>query len=324
MAKFVGRLIDLGIGRETSRGTGVAPAFWVPKINFSFEDKVVKARSLVGLGKLADSEEALVTTKYGQGDLEGEIRDKSFGLFLYGLLGTSSPSGPVDSAYTHAFSVNNVAAGVSLTFVVKDPNNTEMHKLCMINSLEITAALDEVVKFVASFLGKQSVGSSGTASYTAENKFTKKHLSFKVAANLAGLDAASAVSLKNLRLTISKNVVLDDVLGTAEPEDVLARALSIEGELTLNYEDETWKNYMKTPTDRAVEIKLTNTDATIGVSTNPSLTLRFPKVDFFDWEPSYALDEIVTQKVSFKANYDVSGGNEIISTCQLVNAQVSY
>lgn len=324
MAKFPGRLVDLGIGRETSRGTGVAPTFWVPKIAFSFEDKIVKARSLVGLGKLADSEESFVTTKYGQGDIEGEIRDKSFGLFFYSLLGSLSTSGPTDSAYTHSFSVNNIAAGVSLSLVVKDPNSTEMHKLCMINSLEIRAALDEVVKFVASFLGKQSVGSSGTASYIAENKFTKKHISFKVAAALAGLDAASTVSLKNLRLTITKNVVLDDVLGTAEPEDILARSLSIEGELTLNYEDETWKNYMKTPTDRAMEIKLTNTDATIGESTNPSLTLRFPKVDFFGWEPAYALDEIVTQTLSFKANYDVSGGNEIISTCQLVNAQVSY
>ena len=195
----------------------------------------------------------------------------------------------------------------------------------MLNELTIAVALDEIVKFTASFMGKQAVASGASMpSYLAENKFTKKHLRLKVATNLAGLDAASAISVKSLTLTISKNVVLDDVLGTAEPEDILNRQISIEGEIVLNYEDETWKNYMKTPTDKAMEIALINTDVLIGVTTNPSLTLRFPKVDFFDWEPDYALDEIVTQTISFKANRDVSGGNQLISTCSLVNLAVSY
>jgi hypothetical protein len=52
--------------------------------------------------------------------------------------------------------------------------------------------------------------------------------------------------------------------------------------------------------------------------------MQFPKVDFFDWEPHYSLDEIVTQTISFKASRDVSGGADAISTCTLVNAQTSY
>lgn len=325
MAKFIGRRAQLGIGRETTRGAGVAPTYQVPFTALSFDDKIVQARSVGSLGRLEDSEEAFVTTQYSEGDLEGEIRDQSFGLLLYAMLGSLSTAGPSDSAYTHSFSVNTSNQHQSLSFLVVEPNTTELYKLVMLNSLEIIMELDQVVRYNASFMSKKG-NSSGLsmASLAAENKFTKKHLAFKVASNLAGLSGASALSVKALSLTISKNTFLDDVLGTAEPEDILNRQLAVEGEITLNYEDETWKNYMKDGTNRAVEIKLVNTDATIGSSTNPSLTIQMPKVDFFNWEPDYSLEEIATQKISFKGSYDVSGGNAIISTCDLVNTVSSY
>lgn len=325
MSKYIGRVIDLGIGRESSRGVGVAPTYWLPKISFTFDDKVVKAREEAGVGKLGDSDDSFVTTKYAQGDLEGEIRDKSFGLLLYSMLGSLSSSSVSDSAYTHSFTVSESAQHQSLTFVVQDPNSNEMYKLVMLDSLEIVVELDQVVRFNASFMGKQSVGtSSQTVAYGTENKFTKKHLALKVASNLAGLGAASTLSVKRLSLTIAKNVTMDDVLGTAEPEDFLNRQLSVEGELELNYEDETWKNYMKNGTHRAMEIVLENTDTLIGVSSRPKLTIRMPKVDFFDWEPNYDNNEIVRQTISFKAMEDIANANNIISTCELINAVASY
>lgn len=241
------------------------------------------------------------------------------------MLGTLSTAGPTDSSYTHSFSVANTNNHQSLGFVVADSNNTEQYKLVMLDSLNIVFELDEIVKYTAGFMSKKGIPTELTVPAAIdESKFTKKHLGFKVAAALGDLTAASTVSVKSLELNVSKNVTLDDVLGTAEPEDILNRQLSIEGTVKLNYEDETWKNYMRTPTDRAMEIKLTNTDDLIGASTRPSLTLRFPKVDFNEWEPDYALDEIITQTLSFKANYDLSGGNEIISTCDLVNDVASY
>lgn len=325
MAKYIGRLLDVGVGRETTRGVGVSPTYAVPHITFSYDDKVTKARSQAGMSSIQDSVEAYVTTKYGQGDLEGELRTHSFGLFLYAMLGTAAVAGPTDSAYTHSFTLANTNTHQSLSLLTQDSNTTELYKLVMLDSLEINAELDELVKFSASFMGKLGTGSTATMpAYIAEPRFTKKHLRLKLAANLAGIAAASAISVKSLRLTISKNVVLDDVLGTAEPEDILNRQISIEGEVTLNYEAETYKNYMRDNTFRAMEIAFINTDSTIGAGTNPSLTIRLPYVDFFDWEPDYALEDIVTQTFSFKANRDISGGNNMISTCDLVNTVTSY
>jgi hypothetical protein len=325
MTKFIGRLVNVGVGRESTRGAGATPAYEVPNTSFSFDDKVVKARSVGSLSNITDSEEAFVTTKYGQGDLEGEIRSKSFGLFLYAMLGTYSVAGPTDSAYTHSFTVSQSNQHQSLAIVVSDSNTTELYKLVMLDSLEIRLELDQIATFAASFMSKcgRSTGLTVPA-VVAESKFTKKHLSVKLADAVGNLAAATAISVKSISLKISKNVALDDVLGTAEPEDILNRQLSVEGEITLNYEAETYKNYMKNDTNRAMEIAFTNTDATIGTGTNPSLTIQMPKVDFFDWEPSYDLDEIVTQKISFKGSRDVTNSLEVISTCSLVNDVTTY
>lgn len=326
MAKFIGRLVELGVGKEASRGAGVAPAFWLPKVTFSFDDKITKARSMAGIGKLADSDEAFIVNRFGQGELEMNLGDQSVAYFLYSLLGSLSTTGPTDtSAYTHAFSVSESNQHQSLALVVKDPITTELYKLVMVNSIEIVASLDELVRVTINFLSKKgNAYSTVTASYTNENRFTKNHISFKVAAAVGDLAAASGISVKNLRLTITQNVKTDDALNTAEPEDILNQQLSVEGEVTLNYEDETWKDYFKTPTDRAVQIAFINTDELIGAATRPSLTIQMPKVDFYNWEPNYALDEIVSQVLSFKGSYDVANSLNIISTCSLVNAKTSY
>lgn len=325
MSKFIGRLVNVGIAKETVRGAGAAPVYEYPFTSFSFDDKIVKARSQGSLSNIADSEEAFVTTKYGEGDFEGEIRSKSFGLLLYALLGGYSVSGPSDSAYTHSFTVSQSNQHQSLSLVVDDPNNVELYKLVMLNELEITAELDQIVMFSASFMSKcaRETGLS-VPGVVAESKFTKKHLAVKLASDIAGLSGASALSIKSLTLTIGKNVTLDDIIGTAEPEDILNQQLSVEGELTLNYEDETFKNYMKNGTNRAMEIAFVNNDDTIGASTRPSLTIQLPKVDFFDWEPTYDNDAIVTQTISFKANRDVANSQEIIHLCRLINDVTSY
>jgi len=330
MSKFIGRLVEVGIEKEDSRGAGAlgGPALWIPKVDFNFDDKIEKVRSQAGLGKLADSEEAFIVTKYGAGDLTMNLRSQVIGYFLYSMLGSLSTTGPTDTAaYTHSFTISEDNQHQSLVLYIKDKNTTEEYKLVMVNSLEFVVALDELVRVTANFLSKKGNDySTLTPSYIDEPMFTKKHVKVKVASDISGLSGASALSLKSLRLTINQNVVRDDGLGTAEPEDILNQQLSVEGEIVLDYEDETWKNYFRTPTDRAMEIKFENTDKLIAgaASTYPSLTFQLPKVDFHTWEPVYGLDEIVTQTLSFKASYDVDNDQNIIHSCELVNGKTSY
>ncbi len=326
VTKYIGRLVELGIAKESTRGAGSAAVYHLPRIAFTFDDKIIQARSVGGLGKLADSEEAFVTTRYGQGDIEGEVRVKSFGLLLYAMLGTLDTTGPTDtSVYTHAFTIADTNTHQSLCFTVDDKNTSEIYQLVMLDSLELTAELDEILRYSSSFMSKKGDATGMVVPATeSEAKFTKKHLSFKVATTIGGLAAASTHSLKSINLNISKNVALDDVLGSAEPEDILNRQLAVEGSFTLNYETETWKNYFRDGTNMAMEIQFTNTDETIGATTNPSLTIQMPKVDFFEWEPDYSLDEITSQTVSFKASRDVANSQNIIHLCRLINEVSVY
>ena len=325
MSKYIGRLVKVGIGRETSRGAGVAPTYTLPFAKLAFDDKIVQARSVGALGNIADSEEAFVTTKYGQGDLDGELRASTLGVLLYALLGACSSSGPTDEAYTHSFTISQTNNHQSLAFVVSDSNTTELYKLVMIDSFKVNAALDKVISYSAGFFSKCARDTGLTVpAVIHESKFTKKHISIKLADDIASLAAATAISVKALNLNINKNVKIDDVIGTAEPEDILNNQLSVDGDLELNYEAETYKLYMLNGTYKAMEIKLENADDTIGTGSHPSLTIQLPKVSFHGWTPNYDLDKIANQKVSFKANKDVENSLEIISTCSLVNDVVSY
>lgn len=325
MSKFVGRLVKLGVGVEATRGAGKAPTWLLPWATLSVEDKIAKARSQGALGKLADSEEAFVTNQFAQGDTEFEFRDDVIGAFLYALFGTCSSGTVSDSAYTHTFTIDNDVDTKTLALTVEDVNTKEQYKKAMIDSLEFNATLDNTVMVTASFMCKTSdVSTVAMPSLTTESKVVKRGVKVKVATNLAGLTAATVLSIKNLRVTFAKGAVLDDALGTAEPEDILATQFAVEGELELNYEDETWKNYFRDGSVRAMEIVFENATDLIGASSYPKLTFRFPDVDFYEWEPNYVLGEPVSQRVSFKASYDVSGGNDIVSTCTLVNATVSY
>jgi hypothetical protein len=325
MSKFVGRLVKVGIAREATRGTEVAPSILVPFDSFSFDDKVVQPRSTAGLGVLDDSDGSFVVTKYGEGELGGELRDQSIGYFLYSLLGTCASAGVVDSSYTHTFSVLHTVTHPTLSMRVSDANTTEMYAMNLLKELELTAALNEVVKVRAGFIGKHGrFWGNSTLNATNENRFTKKHIVLKVAATRATLAAATALSVKSVRVTFNQNAVIDDVLGTATPEDVLNGPLSIEGEITLNYTDETWKNYMRDASTKAMSLAFTNTDAVIGAATRPSLTFIFPKVDFFDWKPNYSLGEVVTQGISFKAIRDVANNEDNVYSATLVNAKQNY
>lgn len=40
MVKIIGRLNNLGIGKESTRGTAVTAAIWVPQMELGYEDRV--------------------------------------------------------------------------------------------------------------------------------------------------------------------------------------------------------------------------------------------------------------------------------------------
>lgn len=318
MTKFAGRRGQLGIAVETTRGTAVSPTFWVPWATMSFSDATEEAREEQGLGVIADGDSKYVTQKMGQGDVEVQLYDKALGVILIGVLG-ASPSTGGSNPYTHTYTLANTNQHKSLSLYWKDPDRSDMFPLGMLNSFQISVEPSGLVNYTVGFMSKTARDwANQTANYTSlGNKFLHQHVQVRIAATVGALSAATPISLKNLKLNINKNTVFDSVIGTVEPEDILNQQLSVEGSLTLNLEDDTYRDYMLLGSYKAMEIKLLG-------SSSSTLTFQFPRVDFSTWERDNALNEVAKQSINFKANYDQANALDIISSAVLINAQASY
>jgi len=323
MGKFIGRLTSVGIGKETTRGVGVPAEFSLPKTSIDFDAKANKAVSGESLGVISEmGNQAIVTAEFSEGSIEGEINVNSFGLLFVAILGGVSSVAEL-GAFKHTYSLLESNQHQSLSVLMQDGDlGDTIFKNCMVDSFEMTVAMEDPVKFNVGLKGKKPNTSDYTPVYAEDYKFVGRDLEFKVASSVAGLAGASAVCLKDLNITINKNAEYDYCLGTLEADDIHNKQIKIEGSITLNYEDRTWRDYMLNGDYKAIGIKLTNTRDAIGTNL-PKLYLELPRVHFSEWESARENDEIAKQSLNFTALYDLDSG-KLISDAYIVNTTVSY
>lgn len=319
MSKFIGRLVEAAIAFESTRGVGVAPVYSLGKVDFSISDKTVDIRDDSGIGRIEDSNDRFVGEKYAMGSISGYLGANN-AVYLLGLAFGALPTvgSPADSRYPWTVTVSNTNQHKSASLLVKDGNETRIHKLVMINSLEISVENEDAVKFTAEFICKAGrISTQSIPTYVEDYKITKRKSKLYLATTLGGLSAATRLNLKSFTLTINKNLVRDSVVGTVEPVDILNQQLTVEGELKLNYEDQTYRNLMLQGSYRAMRLFL-ESEKLIGSTSYGDITIDFSKLDFFGWEPDVPNDEIVQNSINFKANYDLSNG--MVNACTVRNA----
>jgi len=311
----------IGIGKESARGTKVAPVLWIPLKSFDFEDKTEKVIDDSGYGIIEDSVDDIVVKQWAEGSIGGNVYSENFGLILYALLGTLSSGSVIDSSYTHSVSVQQGHQHQSLTISLDDALNENAYPLAMISTLEITAEVGGFVEYSAEFYSKVSESAGTiTPSYTAEKPFTAKDVTLKLADDLSGLSGASVINVKTVKLTVEKDLEPDDILGSDDPNDILNKQVMVSGEIELLYEANTYKAYAQAGTNKAMRIAIISGD-TIGAGSTPySLTIDLAKVSF-DWGKEIG-DDLARQTLTFKGMYSLSDASMI--TASLVNATVSY
>lgn len=315
MSKWVGRRGNVGFAKESSRGIpSVSNPLWSPRSVISFDDKIGMAREDEGMGKIADSDSKFVTSQFAEGEIESNLDDKNLGIVLTGLMG-SSPVTTGGNPYTHTYTLSNSNQHQSVSVLWNDPDFSKVFPLGVVDSLKIVIEPDQIAQFTIGYKSKVArEWTTLTPSYTSlGSKFLHQHLQFKLADTIGALSAASTIPLKKLELTISANAMHDLTVGTVEPEDILNQAFSVEGTLTLLKQDDVYRNYMLNGTYKAVDLQLTRTAA------SSNLQIQMPRVDFFEWEQDRSLNEITSQTINFKGNYDAANALDIISTCILKN-----
>jgi hypothetical protein len=316
--------MDVGIAKEAVRGTAETSAtYYLPKLSVSVDDKIEQAVDESSIGVIEDSPNAVTVAKFAEGEIEGNILDKSFGLLLLSAMGGVSTTGPSQTTvYTHTFSVAQDAQHEALTLFLDDPNQDYKYPLAVLDSLEIDVALGKYATYKAGFRSKKGETATISPSYTAENHFLPQHGSIKTASAIAGLGAASAIDIRSVNLKIMNNVEDDRKLGSLDPVDILNRQFAVEGSLELVFNDNTFKTDQLADTAKAMRIELTNSDVTIGSSLNPKITIDLAKVKFGEFTRNYGNNDIVTATVAFKAFYSLTDTSMI--SVVLINTATSY
>jgi len=315
MAKIIGRRLSIGIAKEAVRGTALDPTYWLPKMELTQDDKIEQIVDESSVGVIEDAQNADVVLKSSDGELKGRINDTSFGLWILSALGTEAAPALVETGvYDHAFSVSQSAQHPSLTVSVSEANAGVglRFALSMVDSLEMNVELARYAEYTAKFRGNTSAVDSVTPSYTAENIFLPQHGELKLATSLAGLDAASAISIKKFTLTISKNLEDDQVIGNVNASDRLNKQFMVEGSMELLYEDRTFIDTLLVgDAARALRIRLTNSAVTIGATSNPRLTIELAKVKISEVARSQGNNDIIRQTVNFKGFYSLTDAKMI-------------
>ena len=157
--ELIGREIEFGVATEASRGSAETTADkWMRKVTANVIEKAVHAIDETTRGRFEDGEGRRVVQKHVEGEVEGILHADVLGWLLsniYGVVVTTTVTGSVKS---HAFSLGQNIQHPSLTLFAKDGSvQQQTFSNAMINTLEITAALDDYVRFNASFIASLSL-----------------------------------------------------------------------------------------------------------------------------------------------------------------------
>lgn len=196
--KGIGRLVQVGLAKESSRGTAQSSAsYWNPWIDLTLDEKKEFAIDDQSYGIIEDNVGLTQVKKWAQGTLAGNLPDQTIGLILYSLFGGYAVSGPSDSAYTHTFTVGQDAQHKSLTLFLHDPLAAVdySHANGVVEKFDLNVVLKKFINFSAPVRALSGVSQSTfTPSTTSENRFVPQYLAAKFALDYAGLQGTKTAT----------------------------------------------------------------------------------------------------------------------------------
>lgn len=329
MSKFIARQNNIGIAIETTRGTALAPTFWLPKMSLKIDDKVQRVEDESSVGVIEDAVGGDVTQKYAEGEVGGRVDAESLGILSKLTFGSSASvavSGQA-GAYDHTFNILESAQHPTFTMGMKDPNtgNGFNYSLGSISEFSLVSEINKYLEYKMKFRSNSKVvaGSALTPSYTStQTTFLPQHGSVKVATNVAGLSGATAIECKKFEISIKKNIEDDQVLGNVSAVDRLNKQFVVEGSIEIIANDYSYIDTLLNGDNKALEFKFVNTQKTIGVSTNPSLTFTLYKANLLEVANTVDNNGFVKQALKFKAYYSLADAKMIVGVIR--NTTASY
>ncbi len=314
-AKGIGRLLALGLAKESSRGTAQSSAtYWLPINDWNIDEKFDNVVADQAMGVIENSVGEYRVKNYADGSIKLPLTDQSSGLLFLSLFGSQAVATHAGESvvYDHTFTIGESAQHPSLTLFIHDPlSGTDYsHANGVIHKLDLDAELKKFVELNVSARALKGASQSAfTPSLLSENRFIPQNMTFKYATAVSGLSGATAIALKSIKLSIDENIEDQEVLGSVNPADFLNKEFKVEGQLEAIYQNLTdFKNVaLATPNvGQAMLIDLVNTDVTIGSTTHPELKITLNQVYFTEYSRPIKTRDLVYQTVKFRASYKLA------------------
>lgn len=321
--ELVGKQIELGVGVETTRGTPLTVATkWVKNVSADIIARSEKVIDDNSRGVLEDSTNSRVVKKWFDGDLAGIVHADVIGYFFYQIYGDVDSTTVTGSVTDHEFTMLQDIEHPTLSFFAKDGGNSqEVFDNGVVNTLELTASVEDFVRFSLNAMASEATSNSDTPDYDTEYDFIGKDITIKIASSEAGLSGATALKIKELSINWDTGAIADHAFGSYSPDDIYNAKLSIEGSFTKNYVDDTFKDLKTSDTAVYMQIVIAG-DTVLAGSNRPTITILLNKVQIQDWNRAGANDELVTEEVSFKAFYNEADDEQ--STVTVRNVTTEY
>lgn len=306
-----GEDVIIGVAKETVRGTFVNPSVWVPGRSPSgikpVQDRV-DIKETRG-SKLATSSSEIVQ-KRAEGDLELNVRAQSIGHFFRSLLGESasvSKGGGNAAVYDHTFTLlEGTPEHPSLAFGLRQPGVTDYeYSLGIATKLEMEITPTDLVMATVGMMASRETAHAGSFSPTysaGDVHFRHQDVIIKLAADVAGLGAATPLLVKNIKVSLENGGRPEQDVSQLNPGNMLAGEVKFGGDFELNYVDASLHDLFEANTFRALSITMVRSDVTIGASANPGLTIVFPRITLNEWNPNRPIEEVVRQGITFQAH----------------------
>lgn len=210
--------------------------------------------------------------------------------------------------YSHAFTRLNSNAHPTATVYRDGQNADERAPFHILETLDIEIKVGEYVKYSAMTKGGKIESATYTASYltgTGDEPFLASKAVVKIAADIAGLGAASAIDIQAIKLSLKKNSLGVFTLGSTTLSANVNQQLQVNGDMEIVYDSNTYRDLDTANTKKALQIVITGSTL-IGATQYNSMTIQLAQVTLESWDRSDGVDNLITQTFGFNAEYAVA------------------
>jgi hypothetical protein len=224
----------LGIAKEATAGTAVAPTNWLRVTELKPAEKVKILYDEALHGAMAKTYGAVAGVSWAEYDISGPVYVDEIGFVLAGLLADVSATGTSDP-YTTTFALYNSLDGQPKSYTLTDYNgvNTRAFAGCKFQKLDLKFSGDGMLEYQTHAVGMSfATAAFATSSYTATTVLVPNYVC------TATLGSVASAIVTDGQLTVSRSVdPVHAIDGTATPNGVFAGSdLETSGQLTLVYD----------------------------------------------------------------------------------------